>query len=361
MRASKLMNIGVPLDGSELAARAVRYAARLARRDGCIHLVRVPDPSGAPGMSASEGEVELVRAAETELRLTIEQLEKEHIATEAHLGSGLPANVLQTVAREHSVDLIVMSTHGRGGLERVVFGSVAEAVLRVCDRPVLLISPQYAQAWEHPSSTVLIAVDGSALAEEALDVGAQLAARLQTGLTLLQVLEYPSPELYEGTVVLAGDPWNLGTLEQEAQAYLKRLARRFEPKQEPRVAVRFGHPASTIAQVARETDAGAIVMATHGLTGVPQMLLGSVTSGVVQRADVPVLVTTPAAIHRARGSDVVAARRLERMRLGLTQGEIEIVRRGLELVLATQQTNAQSEQISHLLSRLIQAERSASE
>jgi nucleotide-binding universal stress UspA family protein len=151
----------VPLDGSERAAAALDHAATIAKLASArLALVQVI-PSAAmlvsetavaspsmgmptvdPYLSASQFEsVEsaLTEEAKVTLGAAAETTRVQGIDTETVLLQGAPADAILAYAQEHQTDLIVMSTHGRTGLARLVFGSVAESVLRRATCPVLLV------------------------------------------------------------------------------------------------------------------------------------------------------------------------------------------------------------------------------
>lgn len=136
----------VPLDGSELAEQALVQAKGLAQ-DCCeVHLlqvIRLPLPVMTPdiGMSVPVIDVdELVGEAMAYLESVAEQFENQGIGAKcAVVEEDNIADAIVNYAREHSIDLIAQSTHGRGGLSRLVFGSVAEAVLRQAPCPIMLI------------------------------------------------------------------------------------------------------------------------------------------------------------------------------------------------------------------------------
>lgn len=139
--------IVVPTDFSESAGLALTTAAALARQfDASLHLVHVLEDPLAPGMWASEVytaqipglRVSLVQGAERELRkcLTTFSVADVKATTEVRVGS--PASTIVDFAVEQHADLIVMGTHGRGGIAHLLMGSVAERVIRTALCPVLI-------------------------------------------------------------------------------------------------------------------------------------------------------------------------------------------------------------------------------
>ena len=148
----KLEKILVPLDGSKLAEAAIDTAVGLAAgapltyvliRAAEAHAVPVGDPSGA--------QVRVVREAEEYLAAVRESLAKRgitNVVTGVWYGS--PAVCIVEAAQARKVDLIVMSTHGRSGLGRLILGSVAEAVLRGTRVPVCIVRATDAPVEEPP-------------------------------------------------------------------------------------------------------------------------------------------------------------------------------------------------------------------
>jgi nucleotide-binding universal stress UspA family protein len=195
-----------------------------------------------------------------------------------------------------------MSTHGRGGLRRTIFGSVADALMRQTTRPVLLIPPGCKQSWaaQHPG-LVLVPLDGSRLAEQALGPAAELAARFDAELLLVRVL---SPVLHtryrKGKVVLASAGFDEV---EDAWTYLSDHAERLRAAgHRASVWVLVGPAAASIADAARTEHADAIVMTTHGRHGVGRLLLGSTADGILQRTGVPVVLVPARAVAGATGA-----------------------------------------------------------
>jgi nucleotide-binding universal stress UspA family protein len=139
----------VPLDGSEAAEDALAPAFSLARQYGSrIILLRVACPDlttvGLAGMHSPLSTTNVDYARErSEAQAYLDEVLKHWAATGVSIQTqvliGAPAELIVKVAREERVDLIVMSTHGRSGVSRLVYGSVAEAVLRGARTPMLLI------------------------------------------------------------------------------------------------------------------------------------------------------------------------------------------------------------------------------
>jgi nucleotide-binding universal stress UspA family protein len=149
----------VPLDGSELAETVLARAVELARKfEGQVILLQAVDslaqrqiqpPAMMESPSAAAANFELLEramraekeAAEVYLSTLRDRLKAEGVKVEAIIAEGDAADSILKLAEEQNADLIAMSTHGRGGLGRLVFGSVADAVLRRTHCPILLLRP----------------------------------------------------------------------------------------------------------------------------------------------------------------------------------------------------------------------------
>jgi nucleotide-binding universal stress UspA family protein len=150
----------LPLDGSETGAQAIPAASEMARRfGGRVHLVQVVDTGtaslalganaaagGVTDPAAITGEVnERVEVAKAYLAAVAEQLAGDGIEATYEIHDGPEGDGIVEAAATAGAELIVMSSHGRGGLGRLVFGSVADHVIRHAAAPVMVI-----RAVEHP-------------------------------------------------------------------------------------------------------------------------------------------------------------------------------------------------------------------
>jgi len=142
----KLDKILVPLDGSILAEAALSAACDFAARDGAtISFLRAAEAMPRPGSDVVEAQVTAVREAEEYLASVVRRLADRRITrVETHVWYGPPAAAIVEAAAVQKADLIVMSTHGRSGLGRLVLGSVAESVLRGTTAPILVVRADHA-------------------------------------------------------------------------------------------------------------------------------------------------------------------------------------------------------------------------
>jgi nucleotide-binding universal stress UspA family protein len=135
----------VPLDGSALAEAAVAKAVALAGETGSLMLVRAAEAHTLPGADPTEAQVEVVREAEEYLEAVRARLKRDGCPrVETSVWYGPAASAIVDAARLRRADLIVMSTHGRSGLGRLILGSVAESVLRGTTTPILLLRAEEA-------------------------------------------------------------------------------------------------------------------------------------------------------------------------------------------------------------------------
>jgi nucleotide-binding universal stress UspA family protein len=276
----------LPLDGSELAEQALATAVALARRRGFalrlvhVHSPHAVDPIHVEGLPVVDEHLRSQRHLHEQAYLdrVRERLASGVDASTAIL-HGQPAAALAEDARASGAVWIVMTTHGRGGLERAWLGSVADELVRISPVPLLLVRPRAGAA---PSrlQTILVPLDGSPLAEGILEHALRLAGGdAACALVLLAVATNE-----EG-----------GTGQEEAARYLEGAAGRLTAKG-ARVRTRVEvakNAAAAILECVRSEDADLIALATHGRSGLVRVALGSVADTIVRGATVPVLLFRP--------------------------------------------------------------------
>jgi nucleotide-binding universal stress UspA family protein len=301
-------SILVPLDGSTFAECALPTALGIARRAGAkLELVtiniRIPATVSAhiPGYDAA-WESAVHDRAEKYLNDTAKRVRQvADVTVQTTVRSGDIAEILLDQAAQVGADLIVMSTHGRGPLQRTWLGSVAVDVIRAAPLPVLLIRPDEGETpdftKERVFEHVLVPLDGSGHGEEVLPWAVTLGALSNADYTLLQVVEpvWVHAQPY-GTFPPAHlDAAQLRAQESAVEAYLDVVAGRLR-KRDSSVAtiVRSDpSPAAAILSCANEHGIDLIAMATHGRGGLGRILLGSVADKVVRGGETPVLLYRP--------------------------------------------------------------------
>ncbi len=206
------------------------------------------------------------------------------------------AEILHVAHDRHS-DLIVMGTHGRTGVRRMVAGSVAISVLRQAECPVLALRSADHPHASKPIDAILHATDFSEDSEAALRVARSLARHHGARLIILHVATLEV--LTDGTNAAEVDP-------REYRDALEQIKQRVDGpdlKQPVETMLKRGFPAEGIIEAADEVGCDLIVMGTHGRTGLRRLLMGSVAEFVVPRANCPVMVLKRAEFVPAATAD----------------------------------------------------------
>lgn len=140
-----LNHILVPIDFSDNSKKALRYALPLATTfNATISVIYVVEPAVFPSdfgfgqMSFPDVEKEMYDKAESELRQIVADLNSD-VKISSVIKSGIPFVEVTTYASDENVDLIVLATHGRTGVEHILFGSTAEKIIRKAPCPVLIV------------------------------------------------------------------------------------------------------------------------------------------------------------------------------------------------------------------------------
>jgi nucleotide-binding universal stress UspA family protein len=240
------------------------------------------------------------------MRIAARLTEDGGLCTRTSVLKGAVTDVLSAYALLNGVDLIVMSTHGRSGLARAWKGSVSDALMRSSRVPVLLVRP----GGDHPRVTqpqgpprVLIALDGSRLAEEVVERAVDLGRPLDADYSLVRVV---NPLGLTGDLSAVFAPSTAKALtaqhEAEAQSYLTETAwwLRDRGLRVETTVLLSEHPAEAILAEAARARADFLALATHGRSGLQRLLLGSVAERVLSGATVPLLLCRPRTDRRAQ-------------------------------------------------------------
>jgi nucleotide-binding universal stress UspA family protein len=304
--------IVVPLDGSEFAEHAVAAAAGIARSEGArLHLVRAHEapviPTSPDVMVPYDAKWDAaLRQEEREYLQSVANRisEKWGITTRTEVVDGPPAMAIATYAREMEVDLIVMTTHGRGGLSRMWLGSVADGVIRRGGVPVLLLRASEVAKTDDGHKMdkplelqrVLIPLDGSDLSEGVIEPAVWLGSLSGAHYTLLRIV-LPVPLIRPPLATPEQKLTETVMTEQLAQAREKLEATAARLRQRGLTVdvavVSDTVPAHAILEWAASNPVDVIALATHGRGGWSRLALGSVADKVLRAANVPVLVFRP--------------------------------------------------------------------
>jgi nucleotide-binding universal stress UspA family protein len=275
----------VTLDGSKLAESGLYYLPALKRLGEFeIELLYVHEPEGAV-----RGE-SWIWKADIYLSNTAKRVqEMTGLSVKYAELSGVPYATILAEAENPRVSMIVTTTHGLTGLERWRVGSVADKVIRGAPCPTLVVGPGGTGA---PAALMrlLVPLDGSKVAEEALPVAKLLAERLGATIRLVRaVTPRTVPDELAGS--LTADV--VESFELMAGEYLEEARLELETSQPVETVVVTGPPTEVVISQTEEAPCDLVVMTSHGRHGFVRFALGSVTDRVIGLSPAPVLVVKP--------------------------------------------------------------------
>ncbi len=301
-------HILVPTDFSPSAGRAYRLAESLARESGAaLTMVHTFDPTtlAFSGFGLGEGPVAIFAEDEVESRLHAQLLQTTKSAMGSlpevdsilKLGASAAASIVELAEAKKS-SLIVMSTEGRTGLAHMLIGSVTERVVRHAPCSVWAVrASREEEASPSAPRCIVVGTDLSPASDWATDEAARLARRFGSRVHLV----WARPAI----------PWvppartsqlDLSTASGESGSEMAQLERvrdhRFEGIDAEIIAVESESPAHEICDQARRLDADLVIVGSHGRTGLPRWLVGSVAERVVRHAHCQTLV-----VRRPQGKE----------------------------------------------------------
>lgn len=297
----------VPLDGSALAESVLPAVQALATLTGAgvtllqavaplEPLLVLPEDRGELALDRAE-QAAAERDAVAYLATVARRLTEQHLIVDSRVVTEPPAGAIIRIGM--TVDLIAMATHGRSGVGRWVFGSVADKVLHGATVPVLLVRAGQAAVAAGWPRRILVPLDGSALAEQALPLAALLARCASAELILTCSIGWARAAAERA---LAIDVAGFGvTLPEraadQAHAYLTDIGQRLAVQGlAARSDIRGAPAAEAILASAAEQAADLIVMSTHGRSGLGRWTYGSVADRVLRGAPIPIVLVR-AGIH----------------------------------------------------------------
>ncbi len=276
----------VPSDGSPLAEAILPIVVKLAQDwDAEVILLRAEEAQPPPGEEMTGAEVRAL--GESRLRALASTLEGHGLKRVRWMvWSADPVQAIRDAARAQGADLIAMATHSRGGLSRLLLGSVAAGVVQAVSVPVLLLRGRLSETtWS--LRRLLVPLSGEAGSEAILPVVEGLAGPADLEVHLVEVLEpFPTTAEY---LLREEEFWALRRV--EAERHLEKVAEGLSVKG-LRVtrSVLAGPVAETIISAAVKGGADLITMATHGRGLLGRLAFGSVADAVLRAAPVPVLL-----------------------------------------------------------------------
>jgi nucleotide-binding universal stress UspA family protein len=291
----------VPLDGSKTAEKALPFARLLAAALKIpVELLEIVDIS-AMSLHVAADKARyldvLIAEGENSSREYLKEIAATFPGTDVTCTAerGSPAETIIERAAKDKSTLITMATHGRSGLNRWLMGSVAEKVLRGTGNSLFLVRAGEGERQPAKAGTItslVVPLDGSALAEAALPVVTEIARLLNLAVVLFRAYELPASAYYGSEDYLPNYDALKKEVELEAQAYLDAQVTGLKTKGLENVAAVLveGAGADEIIGYAQTHPDSLLVMSTHGRSGVKRWVLGSVTEKVVRHSDDPVLV-----------------------------------------------------------------------
>lgn len=294
----RIRRILFPIDFSACSAQAMKHAAFLAEAyQAELHVLHVVVVHEFDTRIISTRQVDLERIHDLLADHAAARLDEAigtlpgkpgRVMAARELGTSAADSIL-SYAHKKEIDLIVIGTHGRRGVRRFLLGSIAEKVVQLSLCPVLTVREPADPPPPDQMNRILVPVDFSKHAESALHHATEIAAAHDATLQLLHVVENAAlPPFYApGAAAIAA---SRGDIEHRALEELARLnERNAHPEVDSRLHVVTGSPSLAISQFAEESQTDLIVMATHGLSGIWQFVMGSVAEAVVRSARCPVL------------------------------------------------------------------------
>ncbi len=289
----------VPLDGSTLAETVLPAARHIARhfnsRVTLLHLIERNAPQAVHGERHLTDQDEACAYLEDVARRAFppEVAADFHVHTEAvdHVGYSIVAHAL-----ELGTDLIVMCTHGQGGLRSWLYGSIAQQVTAQGSVPVLLVPPaEGGMPLELTCGRILVPLDGNPEHALGLPVAAELSRTCQANLHLLMVIHRRETltGIHAATSrLLPGATAALLDFNEQAAALYLQEQTALLGGDIPAIqtSVQRGEPASMIVDTAHAVHADLIVLGTHGKAGMDAFWEGSITPRISERVHVPLLL-----------------------------------------------------------------------
>lgn len=304
----------VPLDGSERAESIIPHVENLAQyEDTHVVFARVVepvsksfvlDPDESPKYEYDPAQDETAR---NYLDTWVDKFQEKGVSADKIMLRGLPVDGIIRAANETEAELVAMTSQGRTGLAQVVYGSTAAGVLNRVTRPLLLVHADKTEAGTETNRRILVPLDGSKHAESIIPHVEGVARLYEAQVTVMRVVTtgYQTAVLRDVEAKaeeadVHGHILKRLSAEQEteryenARTYLVRMRNALREKGlDANAMLMQGKPVEGIVMAADSIGADLIAMTSHGKTGLSQVFYGSVSAGVLNRAQRPLLVIRP--------------------------------------------------------------------
>ena len=297
----------VPHDGSRLADTAQPFAAELARATGsAVVLLRVLEER-RPIFNVARRELTWFSRSTTRGELSASEIlagplawfKEQGLPAQPVIRFGDPRSEIVAEAAAHPRPVIVIASHGRGGLGRVLLGSVVTRVLQTAACPVFIVRARRPeqQAEAVRFRRIAVALDGSELAEQALPVAIDLARDTGAAVELIRVADTyrdeapPEPERFLTSPAYEAMLQDFDRREAETRDYLERMT---AVLREHGLDVSWhalsGDPARQILGYVEDNPPDVLLLTTHGRGGLARWVYGSVADHLLTSASVPLLL-----------------------------------------------------------------------
>ncbi len=292
-------HILVPLDGSQLAEAAVPAAASLAQRLNApvtlLHIIEQDPPQEI------HKERHITQADEASAYL--EEIAKHgfpaKVKVDVHVHTAavkdIPASIVEHAITEFQPDLIVMCTHGSGGMRDLLYGSIAQQVVAQGSTPLLLIKPGSETPTTFKLENILVPLDIGPVHDAGLPITQELASVYRSKIHLLTVI--PTFRTIAGQTAATGSllpattsamlDIDVETAEEDLLVHMNELK---QAGLQVSAEVARGDPATEIVNISEKLPADMLVLTTHRKAGAAAFWARSVAPNVVRRAHTPILL-----------------------------------------------------------------------
>ena len=293
----QINQILVPTDFSDNAQHAVDYAVDLAKRCSAkLHLLHTPvvptyllmDLSYSPG---PEAVTRILNDSQEALDAQAKAIADAGVELFTAIREGTVHEVIRDYAKEHDVDLVVVGTHGRTGVSKLMYGSVTERVIKTVHTPILVVPPG---GHEKPPTSIVISYDFSGPSRRAAEVARAIHGVFGGSLHLVHsYLDVWGEYTDRGAVVGEAAEKRREALRLGLQEMLEADSKEIFSMAPQNVQTHLvtGDPAGGILQVAEDVDATLICAGTTGKSGIERLLIGSVARRLLHESQVPLLLT----------------------------------------------------------------------
>jgi nucleotide-binding universal stress UspA family protein len=307
----------VPLDGSSLAETVLPHVVALAKASECeVTLLRVLDPQGevTRPISVDPFDWKLRKSeAEAYLRRQAQRLEEAGVMVQVEVVEGKAAEMVIRFAHDHTVDLVLLSSHGQSGISSWNVSSVVQKIILRVRRSVMIVRayrPTPESMGEITYQRILAPLDGSQRAEVALPDAAALARAHNAELMIAHVVE--RPEMPRRTPLSDEENELLNRLVEsnrvEAERYLDEIKTRLAMRVETRLLVEDKMIAA-LHNLAENEQVDLVVVAAHGYTGETRWPYGSVATSFITYGSRPLLIVQDLPEDRIELTDAELAAR----------------------------------------------------